>query len=273
MAMLTVIQYFETPHKSSAAAFIAFSSSALACFAAAVVLVMRPWSFESFLRRLLILLVCLYGGLFLMWMAARYVSEKGQVANSAANILVGVLSFQGAAVFLVCFFLREHQTGWRQGFGFGSSPGSALFWGVVVGFVALWTTMGILYLSNLLLELLNHQPQEQEAVTVLRAAEGWKDRLAMGIATIVIAPVGEEILFRGILYPWIKRIWSPRIALWATALVFAAIHVNLATFVPLTFLAIILVLLYEYTGNLLACMVTHALFNAANLVALYFYQK
>lgn len=208
-----------------------------------------------------------------MWLAARYVSDKEQVANSAANVLTGVLSFQGAIVFLACFFLREHQTGWRQGFGFSASPGLALLVGGCVGYFAYKTTMWILALSNFVLEQLHFQPQEQSAVTALRSVETWKYRLAMAIATIVIAPVGEEILFRGILYPWIKRISSRQIALWSTALVFAAIHVNLATFLPLTFLAIILVWLYEYTGNLLACMMTHALFNAANLVQLYHYQK
>jgi membrane protease YdiL (CAAX protease family) len=48
---------------------------------------------------------------------------------------------------------------------------------------------------------------------------------------------------------------------------------NLAVFVPLTFLAVILVWVYESTGNLLAPIAVHCVFNAANFVALYSQQN
>ena len=57
-------------------------------------------------------------------------------------------------------------------------------------------------------------------------------------------------------------------ALWGTSLLFALTHANAMTFVPLTFLAVVLVLLYEATDNLLAPILTHSLFNAANFVFL-----
>jgi hypothetical protein len=60
----------------------------------------------------------------------------------------------------------------------------------------------------------------------------------------------------------------PRLALWSTSLVFAAIHGNLSAFVPLVVLAVVLALLYEYTDNLLAPITAHATFNAVNLLAL-----
>jgi membrane protease YdiL (CAAX protease family) len=56
--------------------------------------------------------------------------------------------------------------------------------------------------------------------------------------------------------------------LWGTSLVFALTHANVATFLPLTFLAMVLVFLYERTGNLLAPIAAHSLFNAANYFAL-----
>jgi uncharacterized protein len=271
MVVLSMYRYFEGPHKSSTSAFLAYSSGTLACFAGSVVLVMRPWPFESFLRKLLLLLLFLYGGFFLMWLAERLVADQGEPENSVIFVLIGVLTFQGAVVVLVHFFLREHGTGWMSGFGFKKRAGLALLLGACVGFFALWATQRLLIFSGYVLELLKFHPQEQGIVISLRGTEGWKDRLIMGVVTIAIAPLGEEILFRGILYPWIKQMGYPRIALWLTALVFAAIHVNLATFVPLVFLAIVLVALYECTGNLLASIMTHMLFNAANFIALYTY--
>jgi membrane protease YdiL (CAAX protease family) len=54
---------------------------------------------------------------------------------------------------------------------------------------------------------------------------------------------------------------------------FGVIHFNLSSLVPLTVLALILIWLYEYTGNLLAPIAAHCVFNGANFVALFFQQK
>jgi membrane protease YdiL (CAAX protease family) len=86
----------------------------------------------------------------------------------------------------------------------------------------------------------------------------------LGFVTILLAPLAEEVLFRGILYPWIKQIGFPRLALWGTSLLFAVVHMNLVTLLPLLLLALLLAQLYERTDNLLAPISAHALFNALN---------
>jgi membrane protease YdiL (CAAX protease family) len=117
------------------------------------------------------------------------------------------------------------------------------------------------------------KPEQQQAVQTMEMAVTWRNRLALGLVTILLVPVAEEIFFRGILYPWIKQIGFPRLALWGTALIFAALHMNLVTFVPLTILALILAALYERTGNLLAPITAHALFNGMNFTLLYWLQE
>ena len=116
------------------------------------------------------------------------------------------------------------------------------------------------------------EPEEQLPIRVLRASLSLGGRIALGAAAILLAPVAEEILFRGILYPAIKQAGYPRLALWGAALLFAAVHANLVTFVPLTVLALVLTALYERTNNLLAPIVAHALFNALNFVTLFLIQ-
>lgn len=269
MVVLTMVHYLEGTHKSSTAAFLACSSGTLACFTGSVIVIMRPWPFERFLRKLLLLLMFLYGGFFLMWLAERLVTDNGEIESSIVSMLIAVLAFQGAAVVLAHFFVRQHHTGWGEGFGFDNETAHALLIGACAGMLVLPVALSLQYVSFLFLERLNFHPHEQEIVTSLRTTDAWNYRLVMGLVTIVIAPLGEEILFRGVLYPWIKRIGYPRLALWVTALVFAAIHFNLAAFVPLVLLAVVLVWLYEYTGNLLACIMTHSIFNAANFIALY----
>ena len=52
-------------------------------------------------------------------------------------------------------------------------------------------------------------------------------------------------------------------------MLFAAVHANLPSFLPFVFLALALALLYERTNNLLASILAHSCFNAANAVMLY----
>src|SRR4029079_1566506 len=92
----------------------------------------------------------------------------------------------------------------------------------------------------------------------------WSQRIFFGVIAILLAPLVEELLFRGILYPALKQKGYRRLALWGASLFFALTHSNVPTFIPLTFLAIILTLLYEETNTLLMPILTHSLFNAAN---------
>jgi membrane protease YdiL (CAAX protease family) len=47
-------------------------------------------------------------------------------------------------------------------------------------------------------------------------------------------------------------------------------HFNMAAFVPLVLLAVILTFLYESSGSLLTPIATHSMFNAANFFYLLF---
>jgi hypothetical protein len=70
------------------------------------------------------------------------------------------------------------------------------------------------------------------------------------------------------LFPFIKQLGWPKLAWFGTSFLFALIHLNVPTFVPLFVFALALTWLYERTDNLLAPITAHALFNATNLVML-----
>jgi membrane protease YdiL (CAAX protease family) len=268
----TAFRYFASPQKTSEVLFLVPIVAALALFAVAIVVLARPWPLERYMLNLVILLACVYGGFLLMWWGEHFIKEKVDFQSSVARMIIGVLAFQGAALVLVHFFAREHGMTWSEAFGFDNNAGNAAALGVCVGMISLPAIWGLQWLSATLLQRIALPAHEQETVHILRSTEGWPDRLVLGIVTIVLAPLAEEILFRGILYPTIKRFGFPRLAWWSTAILFGAIHLNLATFVPLTFLAFVLIWLYEHTGNLLACILTHSLFNTINFVLLYLAQ-
>jgi len=90
------------------------------------------------------------------------------------------------------------------------------------------------------------------------------------VFAIVIAPATEEFMFRGLLYPLVKQCGSPRIAFFGVSAIFAGIHMDAASLLPLFVLALMLTWLYEKTDNLLAPIAVHSIFNTVNLVLLYF---
>jgi len=131
----------------------------------------------------------------------------------------------------------------------------------------------ILALNDLcasLIKALGTEPSQQPAIKVLESSVTPGQRICFGTAALFLAPLAEESLFRGILYPFVKQIGYPRLALWGSSILFGAIHLSLVAFVPLTLFAVVLVLVYEKTDKLIAPILMHFLFNLVNFFAAIF---
>lgn len=86
----------------------------------------------------------------------------------------------------------------------------------------------------------------------------------LGIEAVIIAPVVEEILFRGIIYNSFKR----RNALFAAVIssfIFALFHKEIAALIPIFILGLAFALIYEKYKNLWHCILLHALHNGLML--------
>lgn len=240
----------------------------------------RKWETEPLLRYVAGVCFCLSIGVltasaFLPRAAAETLEGKFYMLVTNAVVL------HGGVLLLTAALLRAHGIGWREGFGWrGASLPRALGLGLLGVLLALPVTLTLQHLAQRGLtalheELVAHevkaidlQPEAQKLVQTLQRTETTEQRVFFALLAIVFAPLVEEILFRGVLYPALKQRGYPQLALWGTSLLFALMHANLSTFVPLTFLALFLAFLYERTGNLLAPIMTHSLFNAANFVML-----
>jgi membrane protease YdiL (CAAX protease family) len=267
--LVSAIRFFTVGGKINPWLFGGLMGSALISLGTALAAIGKPWPLESFARRLAVFLAFLYAGLALGAWAQHLLGTPAE----KSNMVVTTLCFQGAALVLISRFLREHQVGWGEAFGFGGpGQGRAVLLGVFVAVVFLPIGWGLQMASAELMTRIQIKPVAQQAVQALQVAEVWPDRVYLGVVAILVAPMAEEMLFRGILYPVIKQAGFPRVALWGTAVLFAATHSNLPTFLPLTFLAVALALLYEKTNNLLAPITAHSLFNALNFATLYLIQ-
>ena len=272
--LMSLLRFSDTGSKSSAAMIFLLAAASLLCLGATLVFIAKPWQLENFMRRVIAMLVFFYAGLFLgAWV--QKLAGPAPSGTSVGQMIVAALSFQGAVVLLVARFLKQHQVGWTEAFGFSNRLRGALLGGILLAILFLPVAWGLQQACAQLLtyfERFGIKPQQQPAIEALQQADSWGSRVFLGLVTILLAPFAEELLFRGILYPWIKQAGFPRLALWATSLVFAAIHGNFVIFLPLLLLALLLTLLYEKTNNLLAPITAHGLFNAMNFTMLYLLQ-
>lgn len=188
--------------------------------------------------------------------------------NDIVPIIVAALIFEMSALFLINCFVRMQIATWNEAFGFNIRPKKALLTGLIVISIFFPIILILQVASAELMTRIGHEPVEQEAVQIMRQTGNLAGSVVLGIVAILLAPVVEEMLFRGLLYPAIKQKGFPRVALWISSTAFALIHFNVTIFLPLMVLAMVLTWLYERTENLLAPIMAHAVFNAVSFVVL-----
>jgi membrane protease YdiL (CAAX protease family) len=108
-----------------------------------------------------------------------------------------------------------------------------------------------------LLELVNMRPDVGVAEEALARA----DPAILVVALVVVAPIAEEVFFRGVAYNAWLREYGPTRALVGSAVLFGFIHGSAFLFLPIVALGLVLALLYRHTGSLPAAMALHAGFN------------
>ncbi len=106
----------------------------------------------------------------------------------------------------------------------------------------------------------------QDAVKLLQSADDPALLATMVVAAVLVAPVCEEIIFRGYLYPAAKKFAGPWIAGFSISVVFAVAHGNLASALPLFLFGIVLVVLYEKTRSIWTPIAAHLCFNGATVI-------
>ncbi|WP_312459723.1 type II CAAX prenyl endopeptidase Rce1 family protein [Proteiniclasticum sp.] len=101
-----------------------------------------------------------------------------------------------------------------------------------------------------------------ESIELMIEQAGYLQIGMIFLAIVVLAPIVEEILFRGILFNLIARRKSTLFAMITSSLIFGFLHAE--TMVPTAVIGFVLCFIYHKTGNLYLAMGAHA-FN--NLIA------
>ena len=90
----------------------------------------------------------------------------------------------------------------------------------------------------------------------------------------VIPAIGEELMFRGGVQRSLNRAFeNPHVAIWLSAIIFSAIHVQFYGFVPRMLLGAGFGYLYYYSGSIWYAMLAHFINNAYAVCAAFYMQK
>jgi membrane protease YdiL (CAAX protease family) len=176
--------------------------------------------------------------------SAQHLPDGLQIADTAVQDVGFVL----VAVFFARLGGRSAMA-WQ--FGLRPTP----LWRAV-GWI-IWVGVGFV-LFSLVWKAVAHPPEEkvleQIGTGVLSAA-----------LTCVVAPIGEEFLFRGYIFTALRNWRGPWTSAVITGLLFGLVHLGsapLLDLVPLAVLGFALCLLYRRTGSLYPCIALHSLNNS-----------
>jgi membrane protease YdiL (CAAX protease family) len=183
-------------------------------------------------------------------------SSRGVTAGSAALLAVGALilyGWQGLAAWL--FSLRTAGRSLAL-WGF-RRPNRAFFWTVPLGLIAVYAVSVV---HDIIV-----RPEQQEIVSQF-------PRSGAGVAlfilvAVIMAPLFEEVVFRGFLFRGFANSWGWVWGALASAGIFGIAHLQLDLFVPLATLGFILAWAYKRTGSLWTCITMHGLFNTIAVLA------
>lgn len=95
--------------------------------------------------------------------------------------------------------------------------------------------------------------------------------LIVNIVVVALLPaIGEELFFRGIIQRKLSLMYKGKIIpVFISALLFALMHFNVKSFIPILFLGMVLGYIYSFTKNILISIIAHFVNNAWLLITLY----
>lgn len=122
-----------------------------------------------------------------------------------------------------------------------------------------WTT---------LLRAVGLPDEPQDLIAVFGSVDSPLILIAMLVVACVVAPLNEELIFRGTIFRFCRQRFGRGFAIIVSSVLFGALHGNWAGFFPLAVLGAGLCLAYEYSGDIRVPVVAHGLFNLNSILVI-----
>lgn len=163
------------------------------------------------------------------------------------------------------FGLRRKGLDWNA---VGIRPASSNWY--LIAFVVTIMVIPLASLITLAVFFVSGQPLENPQLDFLLPEDlSTIDAFVMLILAGFIAPLGEELLFRGVLYSLFRERWGIWISVLLSSLLFAIIHGNIAVGLTGFLLGIVAAIVFEYSGSLWTAVLVHSVNNSLKIGLLY----
>lgn len=194
-------------------------------------------------------------------LAAKIIEIYEQIENETLNIKYHLLLGQVISGILVIpiIYKRSRKTPYIK------LSVKKDFWKmIVIGF-------GWFFLGNIVVSILLYLLKDLPSITRIFETFEEVSNLSSGffltfIVIVILAPITEELIFRGILFEEINRLFDYKFAIFSTALFFGIFHFNILQGVNAFLLAIILAIVYYYRKNILDSILIHMVNNFLALI-------
>ena len=181
-------------------------------------------------------------------------AAAGADLDGGAFVIAGTVVQDVVVIAVAWSRVRELGTPSAHTFGLRSFRPSAVGW-------TLLALVAYLVLTSIYTVLVD-PPSEQLPSGLEDADTDLALALATGLLLIGVAPLAEEVFFRGYLYQSFRNSFGVLPGALLSGLLFGAIHLELFKLVQLAILGVILALLFEKTQSLWPPIILHAVNNS-----------
>ncbi len=137
-----------------------------------------------------------------------------------------------------------------------------VFWGIAGYLTMLPAFLLIVFLVTRVSDYLGYQPPVHPLMNIFFKEPNPFIVGGVVVLAVLVAPVIEEIVFRGFIYSAIKKRAGAALAITVTSALFSLLHMSVFSFLPIFFLGIVLAYLYEKTGLLISSITLHVIHNS-----------
>jgi uncharacterized protein len=202
--------------------------------------------------------------LLVLWFLTNIVGSTNRVVELNTHVLIVGAVFSVLLIAIVLSFLILRSQNPVVLFGL---RGVGLAQNLKAACLGLLAALPVVYfIHTLCLLLVGADAKPQPLLEFLTENASLQDRLLLVLTALVVAPISEELIFRGYVFGVLRRYTGRWWAMAISALVFAAIHAHIPSLAGLFALAVALTLVYEGAGSLWAPILMHSLFNGITVV-------
>lgn len=137
-------------------------------------------------------------------------------------------------------------------------------------FTGVTSGLAIMALVTLVLSLISslwhYTPAPQPVTQMVLQGSGWNWVIPSGFLVGLLAPISEEVFFRGFCYPAFRRHFGLRAGIILNSCLFAFLHLDPIRFLPLALGGVLLTLLCERHRSLYPSLFAHSTWNLVMLV-------